>query len=194
MRWPRPRPACARSCRSVSPSTDPYKQVTEMVGSGPYRFKADERVAGSRVVYQRNTKYVPRTERHARCDRRPEGRALRPHRVADHPRRRHRRGGDAERRDRLVADAERRSAAAAEEAGAPEGRDGQSHRHDRHAAVQPPQSAVRQSGAAPRDAGCGRAGGLHDRRRRHRREPVARQGRRVLSRHAAGERRPAWRC
>ena len=40
--------------------TDPYKQVTEMVGSGPYRFKADERVAGSRIVYQRNTKYVPR--------------------------------------------------------------------------------------------------------------------------------------
>ena len=41
-------------------TTDPYKQVTEMVGSGPYRYKADERVAGSLVVYQRNTKYVPR--------------------------------------------------------------------------------------------------------------------------------------
>ena len=40
--------------------TDPYKQVSEMVGSGPYRFKADERVAGSRIVYERNTKYVPR--------------------------------------------------------------------------------------------------------------------------------------
>ena len=40
--------------------TDPYKQVTEMVGSGPYRYKADERVAGSRVVYERNTAYVPR--------------------------------------------------------------------------------------------------------------------------------------
>ncbi len=41
-------------------TTDPYKQVTEMVGSGPYRYKADERVAGSLVVYERNTKYVPR--------------------------------------------------------------------------------------------------------------------------------------
>jgi peptide/nickel transport system substrate-binding protein len=41
--------------------TDPYKQVTEMVGSGPYRYKADERVAGSRIVYQRNEKYVPRS-------------------------------------------------------------------------------------------------------------------------------------
>jgi peptide/nickel transport system substrate-binding protein len=40
--------------------TDPYKQVTEMTGSGPYRYQADERVAGSRVVYQRNTNYVPR--------------------------------------------------------------------------------------------------------------------------------------
>ena len=28
-------------------TTDPYKQITEMVGSGPYRYKADERVAGS---------------------------------------------------------------------------------------------------------------------------------------------------
>ena len=52
------------------------------------------------------------------------------------------------------------------------------HRHDRHDALQPPQSAVRQSGAAPRDAGRDRAVRLHDRRRRHRREPVARQGRR----------------
>ncbi len=42
-------------------TTDPYKQVTEMVGSGPYRYKADERVPGSRIVYQRNAKYVPRS-------------------------------------------------------------------------------------------------------------------------------------
>jgi peptide/nickel transport system substrate-binding protein len=42
-------------------TTDPYKQVSEMVGSGPYRYKADERIPGSRVVYQRNPKYVPRS-------------------------------------------------------------------------------------------------------------------------------------
>src|SRR5262245_36116330 len=42
-------------------ATDAYKQVTEMVGSGPYRYKPDERVPGARVVYQRNAKYVPRT-------------------------------------------------------------------------------------------------------------------------------------
>lgn len=39
--------------------TDPFKQVTEMVGSGPFRFKADERNLGSLVVYERNTAYVP---------------------------------------------------------------------------------------------------------------------------------------
>jgi peptide/nickel transport system substrate-binding protein len=42
--------------------TDPYKQITEMVGSGPYRYKVDERVAGSLVVYERNADYVPRPD------------------------------------------------------------------------------------------------------------------------------------
>ena len=40
--------------------TDPFKQVTEMVGSGPYRFVANERVAGSLAVYERFAGYVPR--------------------------------------------------------------------------------------------------------------------------------------
>jgi peptide/nickel transport system substrate-binding protein len=43
-------------------NTDPFTQVTEMVGSGPYRYKADERVAGDRVVYERNAAYVPRPD------------------------------------------------------------------------------------------------------------------------------------
>ena len=42
--------------------TDPFKQVTEMVGSGPFRFKADERVSGSRAVYERFTDYKPRED------------------------------------------------------------------------------------------------------------------------------------
>lgn len=42
--------------------TDPFTQVTEMVGSGPFRFKADERVVGSRVVYEKFADYVPREE------------------------------------------------------------------------------------------------------------------------------------
>ncbi|MEJ0020204.1 MAG: ABC transporter substrate-binding protein [Acetobacteraceae bacterium] len=41
-------------------NTDPYKQVTEMVGSGPYRFVTGERVPGSRVVYERFDGYRPR--------------------------------------------------------------------------------------------------------------------------------------
>ena len=40
--------------------TDANKQVTEMVGSGPYRFVTAERVPGSRVVYERFSAYVPR--------------------------------------------------------------------------------------------------------------------------------------
>jgi peptide/nickel transport system substrate-binding protein len=42
--------------------TDPFQQVTEMVGSGPYRFLANEFVSGSRAVYARNERYVPRQE------------------------------------------------------------------------------------------------------------------------------------
>ncbi|MBN8900564.1 MAG: hypothetical protein J0H57_05960 [Rhodospirillales bacterium] len=43
-------------------ATDPFKQVTEMVGSGPYRYKADERVPGAQVVYERFDAYVPRAD------------------------------------------------------------------------------------------------------------------------------------
>ena len=40
--------------------TDPFTQVTDMTGSGPYRFKADERVPGARAVYERFAGYKPR--------------------------------------------------------------------------------------------------------------------------------------
>lgn len=43
-------------------NTDPFKQVTEMVGSGPYRYKAAERVPGALVVYEKHTGYVPRPD------------------------------------------------------------------------------------------------------------------------------------
>jgi len=36
-------------------------QVTEMVGSGPYRYIADERVPGARNIYRRFDRYVPRS-------------------------------------------------------------------------------------------------------------------------------------
>ena len=34
-------------------------QVTEMIGSGPFRFLSDERVPGARAVYARNERYTP---------------------------------------------------------------------------------------------------------------------------------------
>ncbi|MEC7762977.1 MAG: ABC transporter substrate-binding protein [Pseudomonadota bacterium] len=43
-------------------ATPPSEQITEMVGSGPYRFAADEYVADARAVYVRNEAYVPRSE------------------------------------------------------------------------------------------------------------------------------------
>jgi peptide/nickel transport system substrate-binding protein len=42
--------------------TDPFTQVTEMVGSGPYKFNAKDRVVGSLLVYERFGDYVPRTD------------------------------------------------------------------------------------------------------------------------------------
>jgi peptide/nickel transport system substrate-binding protein len=43
-------------------ATDPYKQVTEVVGSGPFRFLADEYVSGSHAAFARFDGYVPRQE------------------------------------------------------------------------------------------------------------------------------------
>lgn len=40
--------------------SDPFKAITETVGSGPYRFVASERVAGSRLVFEKFAGYEPR--------------------------------------------------------------------------------------------------------------------------------------
>lgn len=42
--------------------TDPSVAIKEMVGSGPFLFKKDEWVPGSKVVYVKNPNYVPRSE------------------------------------------------------------------------------------------------------------------------------------
>lgn len=42
--------------------TDPFQNITETIGSGPFKFVKDEWVPGSKVVYVRNTDYVPRKE------------------------------------------------------------------------------------------------------------------------------------
>ena len=42
--------------------TDAFTQISEYVGSGPYRFVREEWKAGAGAVYVRNEKYVPRSE------------------------------------------------------------------------------------------------------------------------------------
>jgi peptide/nickel transport system substrate-binding protein len=41
--------------------TDPMKQIPEAIGSGPFKFAADERIPGQRVVFVKNPAYVPRS-------------------------------------------------------------------------------------------------------------------------------------
>jgi peptide/nickel transport system substrate-binding protein len=58
--------ALAEVSSSIMPArlaeTDPLKQIPEAIGSGPFRFMADERITGSRVVFARNAAYVPRKD------------------------------------------------------------------------------------------------------------------------------------
>jgi peptide/nickel transport system substrate-binding protein len=42
--------------------TDPYRQITEIVGSGPFKFVAAEFEPGNKVVYIKNPDYQPRSE------------------------------------------------------------------------------------------------------------------------------------
>ena len=42
--------------------TDPFKQIDDYTGSGPFIFKKDEWKPGEKVVYTKNTKYKPRAE------------------------------------------------------------------------------------------------------------------------------------
>jgi peptide/nickel transport system substrate-binding protein len=39
--------------------TDPFEQIQEYIGSGPYIFRPDEWVSGHKAVYSRNPRYVP---------------------------------------------------------------------------------------------------------------------------------------
>jgi peptide/nickel transport system substrate-binding protein len=42
--------------------TDPFTQITEIVGSGPFRFVKEEYKPGARLVYEKNPHYVARAE------------------------------------------------------------------------------------------------------------------------------------
>jgi len=54
-------PMCAMMPERLA-TTDPFKAVSEMVGSGPFRFKSDEWVSGARAVYTKFDQYNPRPE------------------------------------------------------------------------------------------------------------------------------------
>ncbi len=72
-RLKRPFPLLPQALGKVTPSicaimperlalTDPAKQLTEVVGSGPFRFLPGERVAGAHAAYARFDAYVPRPD------------------------------------------------------------------------------------------------------------------------------------
>jgi peptide/nickel transport system substrate-binding protein len=42
--------------------TDPFRQITETTGSGPFIFKRDEWISGAKAVWVKNEKYIPRSE------------------------------------------------------------------------------------------------------------------------------------
>src|SRR5260221_9512468 len=42
--------------------TDPFKQISEYIGSGPMRFVKNEWVPGAKAVFEKFPDYVPRSE------------------------------------------------------------------------------------------------------------------------------------
>jgi peptide/nickel transport system substrate-binding protein len=42
--------------------TDPFKQISEAIGSGPFKFPKDEWISGQRAVFTKFNEYVPRSE------------------------------------------------------------------------------------------------------------------------------------
>jgi len=62
---------------------DPAKPISEMIGSGPYRFVAQDFVTGEHAAYERSALYVPRPGGTPKLYVRAENRPRRAHRVAD---------------------------------------------------------------------------------------------------------------
>jgi hypothetical protein len=128
-------------------AADINKAITEMVGSGPFRFVAGEFVANLRAVYEKKPG-LPAARGGAGRHGGRQDRAFRPGRMADHPRFRDDGGGAAIRRDRLVGERAVRSHSGVEAAQGCDGRDVGCQLRQFHP-LQLRQRAVQQSGAAP---------------------------------------------
>ena len=168
--------------------TDPFQQIRETVGSGPFKFLAGEYNSGSFAAY-RAERRLPAGLGRAEPDRGGEGRPFRPRRVAHHHRCGDRLGGAAERRDRLV-----RAAAAGDPAAVP----AQPRHHgggDRPpaqsggAALQPPAPALQRQEDAPGPPAGGQPDRLHDGDRGPRPGALLRHHGHLHPGHAAGQRR-----
>ena len=173
--------------------TDPFKQIPEAIGSGPFRWLADEHVLGSHAAFAKFDRYVPRDE--------PASYTAGGHRVLvdrvewkmipDAPDRGQRAD---DRRGGLGRNPAARSAADAEEGVRRQGRRAGYVRPDLFHAAQPHRRSDQQSWCASRDAGRdrpaggdgrvdGRRSGEHVHRRRL---PADRQAGGRRCRHGAG--------
>ena len=92
--------------------TDPFKQITEYIGSGPMKFAKSEWVPGAKAVFEKFADYVPRQEK-ASWLAGGKQHAGRPHRMDRHAGSGDRGGRAAERRGRLVGEPDLRSRAVA---------------------------------------------------------------------------------
>ena len=152
--------------------TDPFKLISEYVGSGPMVFKKG-RVGcpanKARVPTLRRLRSAARARRLAR--RRPAD-EFRPHRVADPARRRHQGCRAAEWRSRLVGEPDPRSRPAAQKEPQSERRHIGRARQYRLVPHEPSLAAVQRCSRAPGCHDGAEPGGLHARRRRRRRDAV----------------------
>ncbi len=175
-------------------NTDPFKQVSEMVGSGPFRFIAKDRVPGSLIAYERNEAYVPRPsgtpasppDRRSCISTASSGTSAR----RDHRRRRDAAPASAtggRRRPSICCRCCARPTTLTIPPPDPLGL------HQRHP-VQSDAKAVRQPGAAAGIARRGQPGRLHDRRRRDRPRELAHRRRLLLPVNRRWRATRAWTC
>ncbi len=169
-------------------NTDPFTQITEMVGSGPFRFVASERLAGSRNVYVKFDGYVPREDGPQEWNAGPKRVLLDRVEWTTIPDAATKVAALRAGRAGLVGEPDPRPAAAAAAQPAGQDRDQQPDRLGRHDAAEPPAAALQQSGDPPRHAARLQPDRLHAVDRRRRRGDVPCPARGVLPEHADGQR------